>query len=87
MNAKEIVLFWIENQFKNRSRVFYSFDFENQITNYGRLAHQKTHTPSTYSRAFRTVRSSDALERRGFKLTTLTHTNRKSKGWKIEKIQ
>ena len=59
---------------------------ETQIGNYGRLAHQKVHTPSTYSRAFRTVRSSDALERKGYKLKVIKHNESKSKGWIIEKL-
>lgn len=83
--AIDIVLYWLENQFK-RKRAFYSFDFETEIVNYGRLAHQKVHTPSTYSRAFRTVRSSDALEKRGYKLKDIKHNESKSKGWIIEKL-
>ena len=85
MKAKEIVLRWVENQFK-RNRVFYSFDFENEIVNYGRLAHQKVHTPSTYSRTFRDIRSSDVLSRRGIQLIPVKHGESKSKGWKIEKL-
>jgi len=86
VKAKEIILNWIDNRFRNGTHVFYSFDFENEISNYGRLAHQKTYTPSTYSRAFRTIRSSDTLNRRGYELETLTHQNRKSKGWRITRI-
>lgn len=86
MKAKEIILNWIDNRFRNRNDIFYSFDFENEISNYGRLAHQKMYTPSTYSRAFRAIRSSSALSRRGYELETLIHKNGKSKGWKINRI-
>lgn len=86
MTAKKIVLHWIQNQMKNRSKVFYSYDFETQIGNYGRLAHQKVHTPSTYSRAFRTIRSSDNLFRMGIKLIEIKDVKGKAKGWKIEKL-
>ena len=86
LKAKDIILLWIENQYRNREKVFWSYDFENVIHNYGRLAHRKVHTPSTYSRAFRTIRSSDTLNRRGYELETLTHQNRKSKGWRITRI-
>jgi hypothetical protein len=85
MKAKEIVLNWVQTQYK-RNRVFYSFDFENEIVNYGRLAHQKVHTPSTYSRTFRSIRSSDAFSRRGIKLIPVKHGESKSKGWKVEKL-
>jgi hypothetical protein len=85
MTAKKIVLFWISNQIKNRSKAFYSFDFENQIGNYGRLAHRKVHTPSTYSRVFRAIRSSDDLERMGLRLTEIDSKGN-AKGWKIEKL-
>jgi hypothetical protein len=87
LKAKDIILLWIENQYRNREKVFWNYDFENVIHNYGRLAHRKVHTPSTYSRAFRTIRSSDDLAKRGYKLVTLKPSKGRSKGWKIEKIQ
>ena len=85
MTAKKIVLLWLTNQLKNRSKVFYSYDFENEIGNYGRLAHQKVHTPSTYSRAFRAIRSSSDLERMGLTLTEI-ESKGNTKGWKIAKL-
>ena len=86
MKAKEIVLLWIENQFKNRNRVFWSYDFENLISTYGRLAHQKIHTPSTYSRAFRKIREENTLTRFGLELEIIKNNNNKAKGWKIKKM-
>ena len=32
MKAKEIILNWIDNRFRNGTHVFYSFDFENEIS-------------------------------------------------------
>tara|TARA_B100001123_G_C15176381_1_gene973498 strand:+ start:368 stop:628 length:261 start_codon:yes stop_codon:yes gene_type:complete len=86
MKAKEIILLWIENKYRSTNKYFFSFDFENEIANYGRLAHQKVHTPSTYSRAFRAIRSSNDLTKRGLELEEIEHTNKKSKGWRIKKI-
>jgi len=86
MKAKEIILHWIENKYRSNNKHFFSFDFENEIANYGRLAHQKVHTPSTYSRAFRAIRSSNSITRRGFQLEEVKHSNNKSKGWRIKKI-
>lgn len=85
MKAKEIIFLWLENRVRSKRDVFYSFDFESEISNYGRLAHQKMYTPSTYSRAFRDIRSSDFLARRGYNMETLKHESNKSKGWKIKK--
>jgi hypothetical protein len=53
---------------------------------YGRLAHQKIHTASTYSRAFRKLRESNTLSRYGLKLEEIKHKdNGAVKGWKIIK--
>ena len=51
---------------------------------YGRLAHHKVHTASTYSRAFRKIRESNTLERFGLKLENIKHkANNGKKGWKV----
>lgn len=84
MTAKKIVLNWIDNRFKSNP-LFYSFDFESTISTYGKLAHLKQHSPSTYSRAFRTIRSSDDLEKRGLKLDEIK-SEKVSKGWIIKKL-
>jgi hypothetical protein len=84
MTAKKIVLRWIDNRYKSNP-VFYSFDFESSVSTYGKLAHQKEHTPSTYSRAFRAIRSSDDLERMGYKLEEIK-SEKVSKGWRILKL-
>jgi hypothetical protein len=84
MTAKNIVLHWIDNRLKSNP-LFYSFDFESTIATYGKLAHLKTHSPSTYSRAFRTIRSSDDLQKRGLKLDEIKN-EKVSKGWIIKKL-
>jgi hypothetical protein len=86
MTAKKIVLRWIDNRFKSNP-VFYSYDFEESVAMYGKLAHRKMHTPSTYSRAFRTIRSNanDDLERIGYLLEEIKN-GKVSKGWRIKKL-
>tara|TARA_R100000742_G_C4279578_1_gene104576 strand:- start:8149 stop:8403 length:255 start_codon:yes stop_codon:yes gene_type:complete len=84
MTAKKIVLQWIDNRFKSNP-LFYSFDFESSIATYGKLVHLKTHSPSTYSRAFRTIRSNNDLERRGLELEEIK-SEKVSKGWIIKKL-
>lgn len=86
MSAKDIVLLWIENRANgnNVMPAFWSYEFEEKIVIYGKLAHQKVHTASTYARAFRDIRSSDALSRFGFALEEIKEG--KVKGWKINRL-
>tara|TARA_Y100000768_G_scaffold142371_1_gene106064 strand:- start:9048 stop:9299 length:252 start_codon:yes stop_codon:yes gene_type:complete len=82
MTAEEIVIAWIKS-IKNKNDVFYSYDLEGALPLYGRLAHQKLHTASTYARAFRKIRESNTLKAHGITLEEVEHTSGKVKGWKI----
>ncbi len=82
MTAQDIVIAWIKS-IKAKSPMFYSYDLESSLPLYGRLAHQKLHTASTYARAFRKIRESNTLKAHGISLEEIEHTNRKVKGWKI----
>ena len=64
MTAEGIILRWIDSKSKSADGYFASYDLESEVPVYGRLAHQKVHTPSTYSRAFRKIREGN---------TPLTH--------------
>ena len=84
MTAKTIVLNWLQSK---AGETFYSFDFERDVPIYGNLKYDKTYTASTYSRAFRDIRSSDGLlEALNMTLEEVKHNNNKSKGWRIQKI-
>jgi len=83
MTAEEIVIAWIKS-IKNKSDVFYSYDLEGSLPLYGKLAHQKLHTASTYARAFRKIRESNTLKAHGITLVEVEHKSGKVKGWKIE---
>ena len=85
VSAKEIVIHWIQNRSNTNDPAFWSYEFEEKIVVYGRLAHQKQHTASTYSRAFRDIRSSNMLSKYGIELEELTKDS-KVKGWKINKL-
>tara|TARA_Y100000768_G_scaffold28469_1_gene19039 strand:+ start:4081 stop:4332 length:252 start_codon:yes stop_codon:yes gene_type:complete len=82
MTAEEIVIAWIKS-IKSKSDIFYSYDLEGALPLYGRLAHQKQHTASTYARAFRKIRESNTLRKHGIKLEEVEHKSGKVKGWKI----
>ena len=82
MSAKTIVLNWL-NSLEDQE-VFFTYNFEELVPVYGRIKYDKYHTASTYSRAFRELRSSDVLDTLGFKLTELKHKNNRTKGWRIE---
>tara|TARA_Y100001938_G_scaffold150004_1_gene239161 strand:- start:19674 stop:19928 length:255 start_codon:yes stop_codon:yes gene_type:complete len=83
MTAEEIVIAWIKSIKGKRSDIFYSYDLEGALPLYGRLAHQKLHTASTYARAFRKIRESNTLRKHGIKLEEVEHKSGKVKGWKI----
>ena len=82
MTAEDIVIAWIKS-IKSKNDVFYSYDLEGAFPLYGRLAHQKQHTASTYARAFRKIRESNTLRKHGIKLEEVEHKSGKVKGWKI----
>ena len=83
MTAEEIVIAWIKSIKGKRSDIFYSYDLEGALPLYGRLAHQKLHTASTYARAFRKIRESNTLKAHGITLEEVEHKSGKVKGWKI----
>jgi hypothetical protein len=85
MTAKKIVLSWLTSRVNSSDPWFYSYNFEQELPIYGRAAHQKVHTPSTYSRAFRKIREENTLSRYGLELEEIKHNNNKAKGWKIKK--
>jgi hypothetical protein len=82
MSVKDIIIAWLQS-IKSKNNVFFSYDLENALPLYGRLTHQKVHTASTYSRAFRDIRSSDTLKKYGITLEEVKHKSGKVKGWKI----
>ena len=82
MTAEDIVIAWIKS-IKSKNDVFYSYDLEGALPLYGRLAHQKQHTASTYARAFRKIRESNTLKKHGIKIEEVEHKSGKVKGWKI----
>ena len=60
MSAKTIVLNWL-NSLENKE-VFLTYNFEELVPVYGRIKYDRYHTASTYSRAFRELRSSNVLD-------------------------
>tara|TARA_R100000742_G_C4276602_1_gene97797 strand:- start:869 stop:1138 length:270 start_codon:yes stop_codon:yes gene_type:complete len=87
MTAEKIVIKWLTSRANSSEPWFYSYNLEAEVPTYGRLAHQKVHTASTYARAFRKLRENNTLERYAYKLIEITENkNKKVKGWKIEKI-
>tara|TARA_B100001094_G_C18079975_1_gene744646 strand:- start:497 stop:757 length:261 start_codon:yes stop_codon:yes gene_type:complete len=84
MTAEKIIIKWLMRLAKTNSPWFYTFDMEAEVPVYGKLAHQKIHTASTYSRAFRKLRESNKLDAMGYKLEEITKDT-KAKGWKIIK--
>jgi hypothetical protein len=86
MTASDIILRWIERRANGLENFFASYDLEAEVPVYGRLAHQKVHTPSTYSRAFRKIREENTLRRYGLELEEHVNKDTKVKGWKIKKL-
>ena len=82
MTVQEIIIQWIKNR-RHSNPTFYSYDLESAIPIYGRLAQQKVHTASTYSRGFRKLRENNTLSKYGLKLKEIMHNESKVKGWKI----
>jgi len=86
MTSEKIIIKWLSSRVNSSDPWFYTYNFESEVPTYGRLAHQKVHTASTYSRAFRKLRESNTLERYGLKLEEIKHNdNGAIKGWKIVK--
>jgi hypothetical protein len=86
MTAEKIVIKWLIGEANSSDPWFYTYDFETRVPMYGRLAHGKTHTASTYSRVFRKIRENNVLKKYGLILEEVKHNNNeKVKGWKVVK--
>ena len=86
MTAEKIVIKWLIGEAKSSDPWFYTYDFETRVPMYGRLAHGKMHTASTYSRVFRKIRENNVLKNYGLTLEEVKHKdNEKVKGWKVVK--
>lgn len=86
MTAQSIIVKWLLGEARSTDSYFYSYEMEEKLPVYGRLAHQKVHTASTYSRAFRKLRESNILNNYGIQLEEITHKDNKGiKGWRIVK--
>ena len=87
MTTEKILISWLKSTANSSDPWFYTYTIEEQVPLYGKLAHQKQHTASTYSRTFRKLRENETLWKHGYRLIEITeHKNKKVKGWKIEKI-
>lgn len=86
MTAQTVLLNWLENKANSSDPWFYSYSLEQEVPLYGRVKHNKYHTPSTYARVFRKLREEAALlDVMGIRLTEIKHNRaKKVKGWKIE---
>lgn len=84
MTAEKIIIKWIVSRANGSDPWFFSYNLESEVPLYGKLAHQKIHTASTYSRAFRKLRESNKLKAMGYKLEEIKKDT-KAKGWKIIK--
>ena len=83
MTTQDVLVKWLISK---SGDFFYSYDLESELPTYGRLAHQKMHTASTYSRVFRKLRETNILDRYGYKLEEIKHKdNGKVKGWRVVK--
>lgn len=86
ITAQEVLIKWLISTAKSSDPWFYTYDLEAQVPIYGKLAHQKVHTASTYARAFRKLRNSNALAMKGYQLNEIENRKEKVKGWKITKM-
>jgi len=86
MNVQSILISWIKSRANSNDPWFYSYNLETEVPTYGKLAHQKLHTASTYSRVFRKLREGNTLELAGLRLVEFKEGNKRAKGWKIEKL-
>lgn len=86
MTTQDIVIQWLIGRANSSDPWFYSYNLESEVPAYGRLAHGKTHTASTYSRVFRKIRENNLLKKYGLMLEEVKHNNNeKVKGWKVVK--
>ena len=85
MTTEQILIKWLISKANSSDPWFYSFDLEDELPLYGRLAHQKIHTASTYSRTFRKFRENNRIQTLGYKLEEINNQKAKVKGWKIVK--
>ena len=84
MSVSSILVNWMKSRANGSDPWFYSYTLETEVPMYGKLAHQKLHSASTYSRGFRKLREGNKLNAMGYKLEEITKDT-KAKGWKIVK--
>ena len=86
MTTEQILVKWIVSKAQSNRPFFYSYELEEGLPTYGRLAFQRQHSASTYSRTWRKLREGNKLQRLGYKLEEIVHDkSAKVKGWKIIK--
>ena len=54
--CEEIILLWLKDRIDSGELTVASHQFETDVPMYGKLYYDKTHNPSTYSRAWRKIR-------------------------------
>lgn len=86
MSVSSILVSWIKSRASSTDPWFYSYNLETEVPTYGKLAHQKLHSASTYSRGFRKLREGNTLEIAGLRLVEFKERDKRVKGWKIEKL-
>jgi len=86
MSVSSILVNWMKSRANGSDPWFYSYTLETEVPMYGKLAHQKLHTASTYSRGFRKLREGNTLELAGIRLVEFKESDKRVKGWKIEKL-
>ena len=86
MSVSGILINWIKSTANSKEPWFYTYDLESAVPVYGKVKHRKLHTASTYSRGFRKLREGNTLELAGIRLVEFKESDKRVKGWKIEKL-
>lgn len=86
MSVSSILVSWIKSRANGSDPWFFSYNLESEVPMYGKLAHQKLHSASTYSRGFRKLREGNTLEIAGLRLVEFKEKDKRVKGWKVEKL-
>ena len=56
MSVSSILVSWIKSRANGSDPWFFSYNLESEVPMYGKLAHRKLHSASTYARGFRKLR-------------------------------
>jgi hypothetical protein len=86
MSVSSILVSWIKSRANGSDPWFFSYNLESEVPMYGKLAHRKLHSASTYSRGFRKLREGNTLELAGLRLVEFKENDKRVKGWKVEKL-